>query len=53
MNNPEVTEQALRILRSGENFHWTFITLFVLVVYVYYNEIEHKNWNKIAAGLFA
>ncbi len=51
MNNPEVTEQALRILRSGENFHWTFITLFALVVYVYYNEIENKNWNKIAAGL--
>lgn len=51
MNNPEVTGQALSILRSGENFHWSFITLFVLVVYVYYNEIEHKNWNKIAAGL--
>jgi len=51
MNNPEVTEQALRILRSGENFQWTFITLFVLVVYVYYNEIEKKNWNVIAAGL--
>jgi len=51
MNNPEVTEHALRILRSGENFHWTFITLFVLVVYVYYNEIEKKNWNVIAAGL--
>jgi len=51
MNHPEVTEQALRILRSGENFHWSFITLFALVVYVYYNEIEKKNWNVIAAGL--
>lgn len=51
MNNPEVTEQALRILRTGDNFHWSFITLFVLVVYVYYNEIERKNWNVIAAGL--
>ncbi|MFO7560874.1 MAG: hypothetical protein R6X10_18760 [Desulfobacterales bacterium] len=51
MNNPEVTGQALSILRSGENFHWSFITLFVLVVYVYYNEIEKKNWNVIAAGL--
>ena len=51
MNNPEVTGQALSILRSGENFHWSFITLFVLVVYVYYNEIEKKNWNAIAAGL--
>lgn len=51
MNNPEVTGQALSILRSGENFHWSFITLFVLVVYVYYNEIEKKNWNAIAASL--
>jgi len=51
MNDPEVTAQALYILRSGENFHWSFITLFVLVIYVYYNEIEKKNWNVIAAGL--
>jgi len=51
MNNPEVTQQALSILRSGENYHWSFITLFVLVVYVYYNEIEKKNWNQVAAGL--
>ena len=34
MNNPEVTDQALNILRSGENFHWSFITLLVLVIYV-------------------
>ena len=51
MNNPEVTERALQILRSGDNFHWSFITLFLLVIYVYYNEIEKKNWNVIAAGL--
>jgi hypothetical protein len=51
VNNPEVTDQALNILRSGENFHWSFITLLVLVIYVYYNEIEKKNWNVIAAGL--
>ena len=43
MNNPEVTQRALEILRSGENFHWSFITLFLLVIYVYYNEIEKKN----------
>ncbi len=51
MNNPEVTDRALQILRSGENFHWSFITLLLLVMYVYYNEIEKKNWNVIAAGL--
>lgn len=51
MNQPEVTDQALNILRTGDNFHWSFITLFLLVLYVYYNEIEKKNWNVIAAGL--
>lgn len=51
LNNPEVTQQALSILRSGENYHWTFITLFVLVLYVYFNEIEKRNWKKVAAGL--
>jgi len=51
MNDPQATEQAMSILRSGENFHWSLITLFLLVLYVYYNEIEKKNWNVIAAGL--
>lgn len=51
MNNPEVTEQALSILRNGESFQWYVITLFALVVYVYFNEISKKNWKGIAAGL--
>ena len=51
MNNPEVTQQALAILRSGENFQWYVITLLALVVYVYTNEISKKNWKGIAAGL--
>jgi hypothetical protein len=51
MNNPEVTQQALSILRSGEQFQWYVITLFALVIYVYFNEISKKNWNGIAAGL--
>ena len=27
MNHPEVTQAALKILRSGENFQWYVITL--------------------------
>lgn len=51
MNNPEVTQQALSILRSGEFFQWYVITLLAVVIYIYTNEISKKNWNGIAAGL--
>jgi hypothetical protein len=51
MNHPEVTQQALNLLRSGSPFQWYVITLFALVVYVYFNEISQKNWKGIAAGL--
>jgi hypothetical protein len=49
--HPEATQQALSILRSGNNFNWTIITLLAFVVYVYMSEIEKKNWKAIAAGL--
>lgn len=51
MNHPEVTQQALSILRSGLPFQWYVITLIALVIYVYASEIKQKNWNGIAAGL--
>jgi len=51
MNNPEATEKALAILRSGEPFQWYVIPLLALVVYVYHNEIVKGNWKGIAAGL--
>jgi len=51
MNQPELTEQALSILRTGENFNWVVITLLALVVYVYTNEYSKKNFKGIAAGL--
>lgn len=51
MNHPEVTQQALAILRNGENFQWYVITLLALIVYVYTNEISKKNWKGVAAGL--
>jgi hypothetical protein len=51
MDQPELTQQALAILRSDENFQWYVITLLALVMYVYTNEISKKNWKGIAAGL--
>lgn len=51
MNQPELTQQALSILRTGENFNWVVITLLALTVYVYTNEYSHKNFKGIAAGL--
>lgn len=50
-NQPELTQQALSILRCTENFHWFAITLFALVIYVYINEISKRNWKGVAAGL--
>jgi hypothetical protein len=51
MNNPGATQEALAILRSGENFQWYVITLLAFVVYIYFNEIKKENWKGVAAGL--
>jgi hypothetical protein len=51
MNHPELTRQALSILRNGENFQWYAIALLAFALYVYATEFERKNWNGIAAGL--
>ena len=47
----ESAQQALSILRDGSLFQWYLITLFALVVNVYANEIEKKNWSLVFAGL--
>jgi hypothetical protein len=51
LNNPEATGTALSILRNGSTFQWYLIPLFAFVVYIYFNEINNKNWKGIAAGL--
>ncbi len=51
MNQPELTQEALAILRTGENFHWTVITLLALVIYIYTNEYSKGNFKGVAAGL--
>jgi hypothetical protein len=47
----DAAAQALSILRDGSQFQWYVIPLFALVVYVYANEIERRNWNLFFAGL--
>jgi len=47
----ESAAQALSILRDGSLFQWYVIPLFALVVYVYANEIERRNWSLVFAGL--
>lgn len=51
LNQPELTRQALDILRNPATFEWYFIPLLAFVVYIYFNEIAKENWRGIAAGL--
>ncbi|MCU0598719.1 MAG: hypothetical protein MUE70_05590 [Desulfobacterales bacterium] len=51
LNQPELTQKALQILRNPQTFEWYFIPLLAFVVYIYFNEISQKNWKGIAAGL--
>lgn len=51
MNHPELTEQALGILRNTGTFQWYFIPLLAFVAYIYFTEIHNKNWKGVAAGL--
>ncbi len=51
LHNPEATQAALSILRSGEPFHWSAIALFALAIYAYANEISKQNWKAVAGGL--
>ncbi len=47
----ESATQALSILRDGSQFQWYVIPLFAIIVYIYFNEIERKNWKLVFAGL--
>jgi hypothetical protein len=51
LNNPQGTEQALKLLRNGDNFQWYLIPLLAFVFYIYFSEIEKRNWKAVAAGL--
>ena len=47
----ESAQQALALLRSGSHFQWYVIPLLLLVMYLYANEVERKNWSMVLAGL--
>jgi hypothetical protein len=47
----ESAQQALALLRDGSHFQWYIIPLLLLVMYVYANEVEKKNWSLVLAGL--
>ncbi|MBD3196079.1 MAG: hypothetical protein GF317_13555 [Candidatus Lokiarchaeota archaeon] len=51
LNNPEATEDALNILRIGDNFNFYVIFMLVLVMFIYFNEVNKKNWRCIASAL--
>lgn len=38
------------IVRSTENFNWTFIFILAVVFYVYWSEFHNKNFKAIVAG---
>lgn len=51
LNHPELTQQALHLLRNGEHFEWHVIPMLAFVMYIYYSEVAAKNWRGIASGL--
>lgn len=51
LNQPEATDKALTILRTGSDAHWFIMPFLVIVFYIYFNEISKKNWKGVAAGL--
>jgi hypothetical protein len=47
----ESAQQALNILRDPSQFQWYVIPLLAIIVFIYANEIEKKNFDNVFAGL--
>ena len=47
----DFTREALGQLRQTDDFQWATVFLLSLVMYVYANEYERRNWSAIFAGL--
>ncbi len=50
-DNRAAVEVANAAIRNTDNFHWSFIAIFTIIIYIYMTEIKHKNYRGIAAGL--
>ncbi len=47
----ESAAKALANLRDPSHFEWYLIPLLLVIIYIYHNEVRHKNWNAVFAGL--
>ena len=47
----ETAQEALDILRDGDTFQWSTVTLLGLALYVYAVEVERRRWDIAFAGL--
>ena len=47
----DAAREALEILREGETFEWSTVTLLALAMYVYAVEVERRRWDIVLAGL--
>ena len=51
LNQPEVTQAALKNLRKLDNLDWSLVVFLAFVLYVYFTSLEQKKYNQLAAGL--
>ena len=47
----DAAREALEILRDGDTFEWSTVTLLGLAMYVYAVEVERRRWDIILAGI--
>ncbi|MEA4894149.1 MAG: hypothetical protein VB064_02690 [Oscillospiraceae bacterium] len=50
-SNAPLADAAKTMVRSPANFNWTFIAFFAIVVIIYVNEVQKKEYKAIAAAL--
>lgn len=43
--------EALALVRDPSHFQWHVITFLLLVIYVYFHEMDKGNWSRVLAGL--
>jgi hypothetical protein len=48
INQPIILSQTLR---NPSDLHWYIVPLFVVVIYIYFVEIERKNWGSVFLGI--